>query len=149
MGWLETGMGWLKTAKTFVDPIKQFVSKTGEYTKYRTTEKDPITGQYPVDTGFMSKAAGKKFGLPHVDQPDPHSLIFGRIGASKQYLTNIERIMEPVHNLQANGYDSLANALIRKAIEDSNLVSVRDLLPTKSVATTESQNIKLGKTSVG
>ena len=57
--------------------------------------------------------------------------------------------MEPVHNLQANGYDSLANALIRKAIEDSNLVSVRDLLPTKSVATTESQNIKLGKTSVG
>jgi hypothetical protein len=70
-----------------------------------------------------------------------------RSGGKSQGLTNIERILQPIHKLQANGYDALANALIQKAIKDNNLVSERDLL-SDTVSTAESQNIKLGKVDI-
>ena len=58
-----------------------------------------------------------------------------------------ERILEPIHKLQANGYDTLANALIQQAIKDGNLVTSRDLMP-ETTAHSDSQNIKLGGTNL-
>ena len=146
MGWLETGIGWLKAAETFVEPISQFLKKEGDYEKYRMGDPDPETGKY-TDTGFMTKAVGDKFGLPSNITPTGFTLLTQGIGKSTKGLTNVERILSPIHKLQANGYDALANALIQKAIKDSNLVSERDLL-SGTVSATESQNIKLGKVDI-
>ena len=141
MNWLTTGLGWIKTAKAFVDPIRKFIKKEGpEYEDIRMSEEG-------ADTGFMTAQARDKFGLPQYRQPDPTSLIQKGIGRSAQGLTNIERILQPIHKLQANGYDALANVLIQKAIKDNNLVSERDLL-SDTVSTSESQNIKLGKVDI-
>ena len=142
MGWLETGMGWLKTAKTFVEPVSQFLKKEGDkYKDIRMTE--PGT----TDTGFMTKQVRDKFGLPPNATHASFTLLQKGLGRSTQGLTNVERILSPIHKLQANGYDALANALIQKAIKDNNLVSERDLL-SDTVSTAESQNIKLGKVDI-
>ena len=146
MGWLETGMGWLNTAKTFVGPVTDFLKKEGDYDKYRMGERDLETGKYP-DTGFMTKQVRDKFGLPPNATAAGFTLLQKGLGRSAQGLTNIERILQPIHKLQANGYDALANALIQKAIKDNNLVSERDLL-SDTVSTAESQNIKLGKVDI-
>ena len=146
MGWLETGIGWLKTAETFVEPISQFLKKEGDYKGLRMGEKDPETGKYP-DTGFMTAQARDKFVLPKGFSAAGFTLLTQGIGKSTKGLTNVERILSPIHKLQANGYDALANVLIQKAIKDSNLVSERDLL-SGTVSATESQNIKLGKVDI-
>ena len=138
MGWLETGMGWLNTAKTFVEPISQFLKKEGDYKGLRMGEDD---------TGFMTKQVRDKFGLPPNATAAGFTLLQKGLGRSAQGLTNIERILQPIHKLQANGYDALANVLIQKAIKDNNLVSERDLL-SDTVSTAESQNIKLGKVDI-
>lgn len=142
MSWLETGIGWLKTAKTFVEPVSQFLKKEGDkYKDIRMTESDT------TDTGFMTKQVRDKFGLPSDATAAGFTLLQKGLGRSAQGLTNIERILQPIHKLQANGYDALANALIQKAIKDNNLVSERDLL-SDTVSTAESQNIKLGKVDI-
>jgi len=140
MGWLETGIGWLKAAETFIEPISQFLKKEGDYEKYRMGEPDD-------DTGFMTKQVRDKFGLPSEVRPAGFTLLTKGIGRSAQGRTNIEKILSPIHKLQANGYDALANVLIQKAIKDSNLVSERDLL-SDTVSATKSQNIKLGKVDI-
>ena len=140
MSWLETGMGWLKTAKTFVEPVSQFLKKEGKYEGLQM-------GKPEDDTGFMTKQVRDKFGLPPDATPAGFTLLQKGLGRSAQGLTNVERILSPIHKLQANGYDALANALIQKAIKDNNLVSERDLL-SGTVSATESQNIKLGKVDI-
>ena len=140
MGWLETGIGWLKAAETFVEPISDFLKKEGDYESLRMGKKDD-------DTGFMTAQVRDKFGLPSEFGPAGFTLLTKGIGKSTQGRTNIERILSPIHKLQANGYDALANVLIQKAIKDSNLVSERDLL-SDTVSATESQNIKLGKVDI-
>ena len=140
MGWLETGIGWLKTAKTFVEPISQFLKKEGKYEGLQM-------GRPEDDTGFMTKQTRDAFKLPSEVRPASFTLLTQGIGKSTKGLTNIERILQPIHKLQANGYDALANALIQKAIKDNNLVSERDLL-SDTVSATESQNIKLGKVDI-
>jgi len=143
MGWLETGMGWLKAVKgsDLVKTVSSFVGKTGDYEGLKLTGKDS-----DKDTGFMAQTRDK-FGLPPDAKPAGFTLLQKGLGRSAQGLTNIERILQPIHKLQANGYDALANALIQKAIKDNNLVSERDLL-SDTVSTAESQNIKLGKVDI-
>ena len=93
------------------------------------------------------KLVRDKFGLPSEVRPAGFTLLTKGMGRSAQGRTNIEKILSPIHKLQANGYDALANVLIQKAIKDSNLVSERDLL-SGTVSATESQNIKLGKVDI-
>ena len=97
--------------------------------------------------GFLSKQVGQRFGLPSEARPAGFSLVQKGIGRSRQGLTDNERILEPIHKLQANGYDTLANALIQQAIKDGNLVTSRDLMP-ETTAHSDSQNIKLGGTNL-
>lgn len=140
MSWLTKGLEWIKTAKTFVEPISQFLKKEGKYEDLRMGKPDD-------DTGFMTKHTRDKFGLPSDVGPAGFTLLTKGIGRTRQGLTNIERILEPVHKIQANGYDALANAMIQKAIRDNNLVSERDLL-SDTVSTGDSQNIEIGKMSI-
>ena len=147
MSWLTKGLEWIKTAKTLVEPISQFLKKEGDYSGLRMGIPDPETGEYPPSTGFMTKHTRDKFGLPSDVGPAGFTLLTKGIGRTRQGLTNIERILEPVHKIQANGYDALANAMIQKAIRDNNLVSERDLL-SDTVSTGDSQNIEIGKTSI-
>ena len=147
MSWLTTGLGWLSKAKTIIDPISQFLKKEGDYSGLRMGIPDPETGEYPPSTGFMTKQSRDRFGLPSEVSPAGFTLLTRGIGRTRQGLTNLERVLEPVHKIQANGYDALANAMVQKAIRDSNLVSERDLL-SDTVSTGDSQNIQLGKTSI-
>ena len=133
-GWLKTGVDWFSAAKEsdWMESISSFIKKDGD------------GGE---SGGFLSKQAGERFGLPSSPKPAGFTLLQKGIGRSRQGLTDAERILEPIHKLQANGYDTLANALIQKAIKDGNIITSRDLMPETSVHP-ESQNIKLGKTTL-
>ena len=135
-GWLKTGLDWFSAASEsdWMESISSFIKKDGD-------GKDPSSG------GFLSKQAGERFGLPSSPKPAGFTLLQKGIGRSAQGLTDAERILEPIHRLQSNGYDTLANALIQKAIKDGNIITSRDLMPETS-AHSDSQNIKLGKTTL-
>ena len=135
-GWLKTGLDWFSTAKEsdWMGAISSFIKKDGG-------------GGDPQSGGFLSKRAATNFGLPSSPKAAGFTLLQKGIGRSAQGLTDAERILEPIHRLQSNGYDTLANALIQKAIKDGNIITSRDLMPETSVHP-ESQNIKLGKTTL-
>ena len=137
-GWLKTGLDWFSAAKEsdWMESISSFIKKDGD-----GKGGDPSSG------GFLSKQVGERFGLPSSPKAAGFTLLQKGIGRSRQGLTDAERILEPIHKLQANGYDTLANALIQKAIKDGNIITSRDLMPETSVHP-ESQNIKLGKTTL-
>jgi hypothetical protein len=128
MNWLETGLKWFKIAKDFIDKDKKEAG-------------DPQSG------GFLSKQAQNRFGMPSSPKAAGFTLLQKGIGRSTQGLTDAERILEPIHRLQSNGYDALSNALIQKAIKDGNMITSRDLMPETS-AHSDSQNISLGKTTL-
>ena len=141
MSWLKTGIDLFKTFKgsEIIQTARQFLRKEGDY---KDLEMSDGTGG-----GFLSKQAANRFGLPSSPRASQVSLVQKGIGRSRQGLTDAERILEPIHKLQANGYDTLANALIQKAIKDGNLITSRDLMPETS-AHSDSQNISLGKTTL-
>tara|TARA_R110000787_G_scaffold258724_1_gene363947 strand:+ start:1692 stop:2078 length:387 start_codon:yes stop_codon:yes gene_type:complete len=128
MGWLETGLDWFKIAKDFLD-------------KDNKEEGNPQSG------GFLSKQVQNRFGIPKSPGAAGFSLLQKGIGRSTQGMTDNEKILEPIHRLQSNGYDALSNALIQKAIKDGNMITSRDLMPETS-AHSDSQNISLGKATL-
>ena len=140
MNWLKTGLDYFKIAKDFIKPVSDFLGKKGDYEDLRMSKKGE-------SGGFLSKQVGQRFGLPSEARPAGFSLVQKGIGRSRQGLTDNERILEPIHKLQANGYDTLANALIQQAIKDGNLITSRDLMP-ETTAHSDSQNIKLGGTNL-
>ena len=139
MSWLKTGIDLFKTAKDFIKPVSDFLGKRGDYEDLRMGDGD--------SGGFLSKQAANRFGLPRGANPAGFSLVQKGIGRSRQGMTDLERILAPINKLQANGYDTLANALIQQAIKDGNVVTSRDLMP-ESTAHSDSQNIKLGGTGL-
>ena len=90
-------------------------------------------------------AAADRFKLPGDVLPSNVTLLTRGLGGSKQGLTDLERILEPIHQLQSNGYDALKNKYILAALQSNNTISSRDLLP-QTTSTSDSQNIKLGGT---
>jgi hypothetical protein len=141
MGWLKTGIDLFKTFKG-----SEIIQTVGDFLKKENDYKDLKMGE-GESGGFLSKQAANRFGLPSSPRASQVSLVQKGIGRSRQGLTDAERILEPIHKLQANGYDTLANALIQKAIKDGNLITSRDLMPETS-AHSDSQNISLGKTTL-
>ena len=131
VNWLELGISLLpKIGKVLKG------GRSGE-----GTEKDkPGIGR---DTGFMS-AAADRFKLPGDVLPSNITLLTRGLGGSKQGLTDLERILEPIHQLQSNGYDALKNKYILAALQQNNTISSRDLLP-ETTSIPDSQNIKLGE----
>tara|TARA_R110002020_G_scaffold30547_3_gene96223 strand:+ start:931 stop:1353 length:423 start_codon:yes stop_codon:yes gene_type:complete len=140
MSWLKTGIDYFKVAKDFIKPVSDFLGKKNDYEDLRMST-DGESG------GFLSKQAANRFGLPRGANPAGFSLVQKGIGRSRQGLTDAERILTPINKLQANGYDTLANALIQQAIKDGNIITSRDLMP-ESTAHSDSQNIKLGGTGL-
>ena len=141
MSWLKTGIDLFKTFKgsEIIQTARDFLRKDNDY---KDLEMSDGKGG-----GFLSKQVGQRFGLPSEARPAGFSLVQKGIGRSRQGLTDNERILEPIHKLQANGYDTLANALIQQAIKDGNLITSRDLMP-ETTAHSDSQNIKLGGTNL-
>lgn len=143
MNWLKTGIDLFKTFKgsDIIQTARQFLKKEGDYSDLRMSDNGE-------SGGFLSKQAANRFMLPSSPRASSDITLVQRgLGSSRQGLTDAERILEPVHQLQANGYDALANALIQKAIKDGNLITSRDLMP-ESTAHSDSQNIKLGGTEL-
>lgn len=141
MNWLKTGIDLFKTFKgsDIIQTARDFLRKDNDY---KDLEMSDGTGG-----GFLSKQAASRFGLPRSPGASQFTLLQKGIGRSAQGLTDAERILEPIHRLQANGYDTLANALIQKAIKDGNVITSRDLMP-ETTAHSDSQNIKLGGTNL-
>ena len=140
MDWLKKGLDYFKIAKDFIKPVSDFLGKKNDYKDLRMSDEGE-------SGGFLSKQAANRFGLPQGASPAGFTLLQKGIGRSRQGLTDNEKILEPIHQLQANGYDALANALIQKAIKDGNIITSRDLMP-ESTAHSDSQNIKLGGTGL-
>jgi len=142
MNWLKTGIDLFRTFKgsDIIQTARQFLKKEGDYSDLRMSDKGE-------SGGFLSKQAANRFMLPSSPRASEFTLVQRGLGRSRQGLTDAERILEPVHQLQANGYDALANALIQKAIKDGNIITSRDLMP-ESTAHSDSQNIKLGGTGL-
>ena len=131
MNWLDIGLKVLPALGKFIKG-----GRSGEGVK-----KDaPGIGR---DTGFMS-AAADRFKLPGDVLPSNVTLLTRGLGGSKQGLTDLERILEPIHQLQSNGYDALKNKYILAALQQNNTISSRDLLP-ETTSIPDSQNIKLGE----
>ena len=141
MSWLKTGIDLFKTFKgsDIIQTARDFLRKDNDY---KDLEMSDGTGG-----GFLSKQASNIFGLPRSPGASQVTLLQKGIGRSRQGLTDAERILEPIHKLQANGYDTLANSLIQKAIKDGNIITSRDLL-SDSTTHSDSQNIKLGGTEL-
>ena len=132
---------WLDIGLKVLPAIGQFIKGGRSGTGGERPEEEPGIGR---DTGFMS-AAADRFKLPAEDLPANVTLLTRGLGGSKQGLTDLERILEPIHQLQSNGYDALKNKYILAALQSSNTISARDLLP-ETTSTSDSQNIKLGDT---
>lgn len=135
---------WLDIGLAVLPKIGGFISggRSGEgITKDDETGK--ITGAgMGTGRGFMA-AAADRFKLPGEALPANVTLLTRGLGGSTQGLTNLERILAPIHKLQANGYDALANSLIQAAIKKDNTISGKDLL-SEATTTAASQTIKLG-----
>ena len=131
MNWIDIG---LKVLPYIGKVIKG--GRSGEGTQGKETG----IGQ---KSGFMS-AAADRFKLPGEALPSNVTLLTRGLGGSKQGLTDLERILEPIHQLQSNGYDALKNKYILAALQQNNTISSRDLLP-ETTSIPDSQNIKLGE----
>ena len=132
---------WLDIGLKVLPAIGQFIKGGRSGTGGERPEEEPGIGR---DTGFMS-AAADRFKLPAEALPANVTLLTRGLGKSKQGLTDLERILEPIHQLQSNGYDALKNKYILAALQANNTISSRDLLP-QTTSTSDSQNIKLGDT---
>ena len=133
--WLDIGLKVLPAIGKF---IKGGRSGTGG-----DPERDKKAPGIGRDTGFMS-AAADRFKMPGEALPSNVTLLTRGLGGSKQGLTDLERILEPIHQLQSNGYDALKNKYILAALQQNNTISSRDLLP-ETTSIPDSQNIKLGE----
>ena len=133
MNWLDIG---LKVLPYIGKVIKGGRSGTGG----ERPKEAPGIGR---DTGFMS-AAADRFKLPGEALPSNVTLLTRGLGGSKQGLTDLETILEPIHQLQSDGYDALKNKYILAALQQNNTISSRDLLP-ETTSIPDSQNIKLGE----
>ena len=71
-----------------------------------------------------------------------------QVNASRQMITQLERLMEPRNGAMQTGVDALANKYVRDAINTANTVSGKKLFGTSVTAGTGSPNISLGSTSV-
>ena len=71
-----------------------------------------------------------------------------QLAASRQAMTQLERLMEVRNNSMQTGVDALANKFVRDAINSTNTVSGKKLFGTSVTGGTGSPNIKLGSTSV-
>jgi len=138
MNWLDIG---LKALPYIGKVIKG--GRSGEGVKIDPKTGKPTGAGIGRNTGFMS-AAADRFKLPGEALPSNVTLLTRGLGGSKQGLTDLERILEPIHQLQSNGYDALKNKYILAALQQNNTISSRDLLP-ETTSIPDSQNIKLGE----
>ena len=131
---------WLDIGLKVLPAIGKFIKGGRSGTGGERPKDVPGIGR---DTGFMS-AAADRFKLPAEALPANVTLLTRGLGKSKQGLTDLERILEPIHQLQSNGYDALKNKYILAALQQNNTISSRDLLP-ETTSIPDSQNIKLGE----
>jgi len=100
-------------------------------------------------SGFMTRnAAATNFPMPNAPRGEygyntgtPYQL-----NASRQALTNLERLMEVRNQSMQTGFDALASIYVRDAINSTNTVSGKKLFGTSVTSGTGSPNIKLGST---
>ena len=110
--------------------------------------------------GGGSDEPSKGFATRHSAQtnfptPDAPKGMYGyitgtpyQLNASRQAMTQLERLMEVRNNSMQTGVDALANKFVRDAINSTNTVSGKKLFGTSVTGGTGSPNIKLGSTSV-
>ena len=110
--------------------------------------------------GKSDSGGGEGFATRHSAQtnfpmPDAPQGMYGyitgtpyQLNASRQMITQLERLMEPRNGAMQTGVDALANKYVRDAINTANTVSGKKLFGTSVTAGTGSPNISLGSTSV-
>ena len=106
--------------------------------------------------GKSDSGGGEGFATRHSAQtnfpsPDAPQGMYGyitgtpyQLNASRQMITQLERLMEPRNGAMQTGVDALANKYVRDAINTANTVSGKKLFGTSVTAGTGSPNIPLG-----
>ena len=101
--------------------------------------------------GFATRhSAQTRFPMP--DAPQGYKgYISGsgyQLAASRQMITQLERLMEVRNKAMQTGVDALANKYVRDAINSTNTVSGKKLFGTSVTGGTGQPNIPLGSTKI-
>ena len=101
--------------------------------------------------GFATRhSAQTKFPMP--EAPSGYKGYITGTGvqtaASRQMLTQLERLMEIRNTSMQTGVDALANKYVRDAINSTNTVSGKKLFGTSVTSGTGAPNISLGSTKL-
>ena len=101
--------------------------------------------------GFATRhSAQTKFPMPD-EVKGTYGYITGtpyQVNASRQMITQLERLMEIRNKSMQTGVDALANKYVRDAITFDNTVSGKKLFGTSVTGGTGAPNIALGSTKV-
>ena len=117
-------------------------------------------GSKAFGSGGGSDEPSKGFATRHSAQtsfpmPDAPRGTYGyitgtpyQLNASRQAMTQLERLMEVRNSSMQTGVDALANKFVRDAINSTNTVSGKKLFGTSVTGGTGSPNITLGSTTI-
>ena len=101
--------------------------------------------------GFATRhSAQTKFPMPDAVK-GTYGYITGtpyQVNASRQMMTQLERLMEIRNTSMQTGVDALANKYVRDAINSTNTVSGKKLFGTSVTSGTGAPNISLGSTKL-
>ena len=101
--------------------------------------------------GFVTQhTARTKFDMPEIPR-GYKGYITGtgyQTAASRQMITNLERLMEIRNKSMQTGFDALANKYIRESINSTNTVSGKKLFGTALTSGAGQPNIGLGSTKI-
>ena len=101
--------------------------------------------------GFATRhSAQTKFPMPDAVK-GTYGYITGtpyQVNASRQMMTQLERLMEIRNTSMQTGVDALANKYVRDAINSTNTVSCKKLFGTSVTSGTGAPNISLGSTKL-
>ena len=101
--------------------------------------------------GFATRhSAQTKFPMPDAVK-GTYGYITGtpyQVNASRQMMTQLERLMEIRNTSMQTGVDALANKYVRDAINSANTVSGKKLFGTSVTSGTAAPNISLGSTKL-
>ena len=101
--------------------------------------------------GFATRhSAQTKFPMPEAAK-GTYGYITGtpyQVNASRQMMTQLERLMEIRNTSMQTGVDALANKYVRDAINSTNTVSGKKLFGTSVTSGTGAPNISLGGTKL-
>ena len=101
--------------------------------------------------GFATRhSAQTKFPMPDAVK-GTYGYITGtpdQVNATRQMMTQLERLMEIRNTSMQTGVDALANKYVRDAINSANTVSGKKLFGTSVTSGTGAPNISLGSTKL-